>query len=634
MPEPAPPRFDVLLQGYLENSLTPAESTELLAMLKLRPELGTRLVDEIAINDLLRTTVREADLQDAGLPLNSARRSSVRVVRIRTKPVAASTGNALAAASAAIVVLASLFYISNSSHAPRRLSKGAIDKKTDTPAWHERELSHVQTRLEKTDSKLMEARERLNRLETEQVKLAGAKPQATGMEEERLQVLRQLELQRAQVERELSMLSEARTKAEHELVDLIAIQKVETNPAAVSQTPKTHQGNVPLERIEIGRVQFASKSVGAVVIKPDGVSEVLREGMALRAGDRIETRKGASASREAASVITMGIGATIDLADDTILECTQERSLKLLQGLVYADVLKNYDDDTKRDGAFKLVIVTPAATAGVLGTRFELSVDASSTRVRMEEGLLNFFNDLGRERIGALQESRAVEGSKPEVPSNLVNLWRGRKGLAKTDAISFQDGVQPGFRYAGTDDTMIEQFAPTATNGSNTILEVDGGGIDKEANEMFALLRWKLPGIPKESTIVGASLELNVTNASEKRPFQIFELLRPFSEQTANWQHFDGANQWEKPGAQGDRDHNRTLLGTIKPGSTGVHTAVFNERGVAVIRRWIATPENNNGLLISRDPRSTDGFRFSSRENSDPAMRPKLTINLLTPQKR
>jgi hypothetical protein len=637
MLEPAPPRFDVLLQGYLENSLTAMESAELLSMLQARPDLGTRLVDELAMTELLKTTVREADLQEAGLQasISSARRSSIRSVRIRQAAANSSTGFVLAAASAAIVVLATLFFFGRARHASQRIAaETTIEKKSHTTDWHAKEMSHIKTHLDQTTTKQNAARERLQELEAERLKLAGTVPQIKNVEQERLQVLKQLEHQRAQVERELLILNEARTNAEHELADLIAIQNVEPATEGVAPPPKTNSSKAVMVNVEIGRVQIASKSIGAIIVKPNGARESLRDGMALNVGDRIETTKAATSSRQAVLVLVLGVGATIDLADDTILECTQGHSLKLLNGLIYADVTKNYNEDTKRDGAFKLIIATPAVTAGVMGTRFELTANASSSHVRMEEGLISFFNESGRERVGALQECRAAAGSKPTSPTSAGNIWRGRKGHAKIVAVSFQDGALPSALYSGTEDTMIEQLAPASANGKKATLEVDGGGAANEASEMFALLRWKLPGIPKDTTVVGATLELNVTNVSEKRPFQIFEMLQPFSEQKANWKQFDAGNPWQAPGAQGNRDHNRQLLGLISPSSLEPHTAVLNEEGVAAVRRWIDSPDKNHGLLISRDPKTNNGFRFSSREAPDPALRPKLTIFFLAPENR
>ena len=70
------PRFENLMQGYLEGVLTPDESREMLNMLETNPALGHALLEELAFSDVLKSLVGEQD-RSAAATSASQRRSKI-----------------------------------------------------------------------------------------------------------------------------------------------------------------------------------------------------------------------------------------------------------------------------------------------------------------------------------------------------------------------------------------------------------------------------------------------------------------------------------------------------------------------------------------------------------------------------
>ncbi len=63
-------------------------------------------------------------------------------------------------------------------------------------------------------------------------------------------------------------------------------------------------------------------------------------------------------------------------------------------------------------------------------------------------------------------------------------------------------------------------------------------------------------------------------------------------------------------------------MGAVMPREAG-ETKILLDR--AVVQAWVRNPSANHGMVIATD-RTSDGFRFLSREAKDPARRPKLTV--------
>lgn len=90
----------------------------------------------------------------------------------------------------------------------------------------------------------------------------------------------------------------------------------------------------------------------------------------------------------------------------TVAGAQQDLSLQLLLGRVWAQ--------TKRPTGSRLEFETPAATAGIRGTDWELDVDASGkTMLTVFSGSVEFFNAQGRLLVGSNEAAVAEVGRAP-----------------------------------------------------------------------------------------------------------------------------------------------------------------------------------------------------------------------------
>jgi PKD repeat protein len=205
------------------------------------------------------------------------------------------------------------------------------------------------------------------------------------------------------------------------------------------------------------------------------------------------------------------------------------------------------------------------------------------------------------------------EGSQATQQQSLVVLGE------TTVQVGFQDGVSPSPAYAGTADTKMSGNDQNSAYGSVDNLEVDG------SPALGVLLRWDISDIPAGVTVLSASISLSVFDPSPDT-YEVYGLLRPWSEQEANWLNATSTTPWAKAGADGRADHGDAVVGLIHSQFTGRRTFELNENGIDLVQNWINRTEDNHGLVISDYDDSTDGIDFLSREASDPNQRPRLEI--------
>ena len=193
--------------------------------------------------------------------------------------------------------------------------------------------------------------------------------------------------------------------------------------------------------------------------------------------------------------------------------------------------------------------------------------------------------------------------------------------VASNDApttISFQDGVFPAINYQGTRDTKITSSSKNTNYGNATSLDFDG------SPDVSDLLYWDTTAIPAGSVIESVTIQLNITNTSSQA-YELYELLRSWSETAATWNQAAAGSNWATVGALGATDRSSTVLGTITPSANGLRTMTLNVAGLAVVQKWIDNPSANNGFII-QDYANSSGANFSSSEATTASQRPKLTI--------
>ncbi|OJH38799.1 hypothetical protein BON30_21470 [Cystobacter ferrugineus] len=196
------------------------------------------------------------------------------------------------------------------------------------------------------------------------------------------------------------------------------------------------------------------------------------------------------------------------------------------------------------------------------------------------------------------------------------------QGLTST---AFQDGVSPSSSYAGTRDAMIEEEDTNANHGSATSLSASGDTPAGSGNENYILLRWDVSSIPANATIRSASIVVTVSDKADQT-YDFYELTRDWTESQVTWEQADSSQEWTSNGADGAGDRNTVSLGSIRASATGTYTVTLNAQGLEVVRKWVANPSSNHGVIVANKD-NDNRLEIRSSEYSTKSARPKLTVS-------
>ncbi|MCC6360158.1 MAG: DNRLRE domain-containing protein [Phycisphaerales bacterium] len=185
------------------------------------------------------------------------------------------------------------------------------------------------------------------------------------------------------------------------------------------------------------------------------------------------------------------------------------------------------------------------------------------------------------------------------------------------------------------DNTLFSNDATLSNGAGQGVFS----GLTRFSGVRRALLRFDLSALPAGAQVTGASLQLNCTRSiSQNTPFTIHRLTADWGEAgsdagdpggsgapaepgDATWSHrFFGSAMWTSPGG----DFVAAASSSTSIGQEGVY--VFP--GLAGdVQFWQANAGANFGwIVIGDEVDSATAKRFGSRENTDPTLRPKLTI--------
>ncbi len=338
-------------------------------------------------------------------------------------------------------------------------------------------------------------------------------------------------------------------------------------------------------------------------------------GQKLKAAAEVDVLPGAALGTEGAgsALLRLDDGTLVHLSPDSRLEIPEAGRLLLQQGVLTARV-------APQPAGAPLVFAAPQAEALILGTQFTLSAGPAATRLEVAEGKVRFV----RRADGAALDvaaGRAVELSK-------TAPWQARPWEV---AVELQDRGAPFFDYAGTRDTQISQVEQERNFGKAAELEVDGNEADHQS--LGALLRWDLAGIPRTALVQEAVITLHIEGTSDDPGFSLFPVLRPWNEEQATWRQAAEGAPWRGTGLRLTLDRSATAVGTLNPSERGPLKILLNAAGLAVVQAWIRAPAANHGVVLVH-PKSSDGFRFASREHAEAGRHPKLSLRYLLPAGR
>lgn len=169
--------------------------------------------------------------------------------------------------------------------------------------------------------------------------------------------------------------------------------------------------------------------------------------------------------------------------------------------------------------------------------------------------------------------------------------------------------------YSGTRDTYIWEGEPDDNFGSENELWWDlefRGALDAHTLLRFEnIFGTGADQIPVGSTIVSATLAMQVTDPGVADPGELHELLVDWGEYTATFENF-GAN----PGAQVNEDYAPEVVAQLPFMMAPAELQVTSS-----VARWAIDPATNRGWIFV--PRNTNGVEISPSEGASP---PALTV--------
>ena len=202
--------------------------------------------------------------------------------------------------------------------------------------------------------------------------------------------------------------------------------------------------------------------------------------------------------------------------------------------------------------------------------------------------------------------------------SSMPGLMAPAQSIEST--LTFQ---QDANGYTGTQDTHIQENAPTGAYGSAITIKWDTDEPSGSNNDSFGLLRFDgLFGngagqIPVGSTITSATLTIVVSNASTVTAATISEVAVDWTEAATTWNNFG-----DDAGVQADE-----YTYDIGSAPMALGTQVIDV--TASLQRWVASPASNFGWIFR--PAVTDGEECHSSEAATLSNRPLLSVTYEPP---
>ncbi|MEA3337846.1 MAG: DNRLRE domain-containing protein [Chloroflexota bacterium] len=184
-----------------------------------------------------------------------------------------------------------------------------------------------------------------------------------------------------------------------------------------------------------------------------------------------------------------------------------------------------------------------------------------------------------------------------------------------------------GTSYAGTTDTYLSAWQPTANYGSQSLMQV------RSVDQMASLLKFDLSGLdlPDNAVVTEAYLDLFVNSRSNSNwmDTDVYALRRSWQEYQATWNQARNNVPWSQPGANGEgSDHSTVLL----------HSERLDEIDVwerfdvtDAVFEWVSGEQPNHGLVF-KDSNSSGNvaYKISTREEPDISIRPRLVFTYFT----
>jgi hypothetical protein len=232
----------------------------------------------------------------------------------------------------------------------------------------------------------------------------------------------------------------------------------------------------------------------------------------------------------------------------------------------------------------------------------------------------------------------------------VVFLLIGVLGVAISAApVQRQTPVETRELQPVKDTALIESAAGDLASSTGDTIFVGRTG-QAERGKRRGLIAFDFANaIPARSRIVSVSLTMTVqisAGGPRPTPVRLYRVLKSWGEGTsasegargaqaeagdATWIHrVNPTLRWARPGG----DYSRVVSATEEVSGPGTYTWKSTARLVADVQSWVNSPKGNFGwILIGDESRAATAKVFKSRESTDEAVRPQLTVTFRPPAK-
>lgn len=196
------------------------------------------------------------------------------------------------------------------------------------------------------------------------------------------------------------------------------------------------------------------------------------------------------------------------------------------------------------------------------------------------------------------------------------------------------------------DNTIYESAEGTLSNGTGTSLLAGRTNQATDSRRRPVLLFDVAGALPAGATVTSTSLVLHlVPSTAPAVALEVHALQAGWGEGTSEaafpgqgsaatpgdvtWLHRFYPDQfWSAPGG----DFDAAPVATTTVSTAGYYAWGPTQAMSQAVQSWLTTPSANHGwLLKSNETRGGTAKRFDSREAADPALRPRLIIDYVTP---
>lgn len=212
--------------------------------------------------------------------------------------------------------------------------------------------------------------------------------------------------------------------------------------------------------------------------------------------------------------------------------------------------------------------------------------------------------------------------SHTPTPTRTATPTPALERLTLQQGTTWYDGKQLT-EYRGVQDTFISDWNRAGAPGQGQTLSVRQGEV------MATLIYFDLSALPSSAEITSAELGLFVSSRSNETTMTLsaYRMLRAWQDSAATWSSAATGSAWEVAGARGATDHAAQPVAQ----TTVANRAVWVTLDVTdPVKRWIANPQENRGLLIAGQAANAVQYDFFSSQAQDMRRRPRLALSFPT----